>query len=92
MLRVFYLAMTILLLPLEPASADAPSDLEANAALKYWRAFPQLPTLTEAEQHKLAAECLTMPLDAREGDGEQGRIRLANDAQWSVAAAMCLGH
>jgi hypothetical protein len=64
MLRVFYLAMTILLLPLEPASADAPSDLGANAALKYWRAFPQLPTLTEAEQHKLSAECLTMPLDA----------------------------
>ena len=32
MLRAFYLAMTILLLPLEPASADAPSDLGANAA------------------------------------------------------------
>ena len=64
MLRALSLAMTILLLPLGSASADAPSDLGANAALKYWQAFAQLPTLTEAEQHKLSAECLTMPLDA----------------------------
>jgi hypothetical protein len=64
MLRALFLAMTILLLPLEYASADAPSDLGSNAALKYWQAFPQLPKLTHAEENKLSAECLTMPLDA----------------------------
>jgi hypothetical protein len=41
-------------------AADAP-DLNANAALKYWRAFASLPRLDEKEQEKLP----TMPLDAR---------------------------
>jgi hypothetical protein len=64
MLRAFSLAMTILVLPLGFASADAPLDLGANAALKYWQAFAQLPKFTEAQEHKFNAEYLTMPLDA----------------------------
>ena len=64
MLRALCLAMTILVLPLGYASADAPPDLGANAALKYWQAFAQLPKFTDAEEHKLNAESLTMPLDA----------------------------
>jgi hypothetical protein len=63
MLRALCLAMTVLVLPLEFACADAPPDLGANAALKYWQGFASLPTLTDAEQQKLGA-CLTMPLDA----------------------------
>jgi len=65
MLRALCLAMTILVLPLGAAFADAPSDLGANAALKYWQAFAQLPKFTDAQEHKLNAEYLTMPLDAR---------------------------
>jgi hypothetical protein len=47
------------------ASANDEPDLGANAALKYWQAFAQLPSLTHSEQNKLAAECATMPLDAK---------------------------
>jgi hypothetical protein len=64
MLRALCLAMTIFVLPLGHASADDAPDLGANAALKYWQAFAQLPKITEAEQKKLVADCLTMPLDA----------------------------
>jgi hypothetical protein len=64
MLRALLFAMTILALPLGSASAETGPDLEANAALKYWQAFAQLPKFTDAEQTKLLAECLTMPLDA----------------------------
>jgi len=64
MLRALFLAMTVLVLPWEVASADAPSDLGANAALKYWQAFAALPRLTNADEQKLNAECVTMPLDA----------------------------
>ena len=81
MLRAFCLAMTILLLPLGYASADAPLDLGDNAALKYWQAFAQLPKFTDAQEHKLNAEFLTMPLDAaRTGNRDQGRLRVADDA------------
>ena len=65
MLRALYLLTTILLLPLGHTSADAPSGLGANAALKYWQAFATLPKFTDAEQTKLMAEHLTMPLDAQ---------------------------
>jgi hypothetical protein len=64
MLRALCLALSFAVLPLEFASADAPSDLGANAALKYWQAFAQLPRFTDAEQTKLNAEYLTMPLDS----------------------------
>lgn len=62
MLRALCLAVFVL--PLGAASADAPSDLGANAALKYWQAFATLPKFTDDEQKKLQADCLTMPLDA----------------------------
>ena len=65
MLRALGLAMTILVLPLGTARADAPPDLGANSALKYWQAFATLPKLSDAEGQKLIAECLTMPLDAQ---------------------------
>jgi hypothetical protein len=63
MLRTLCLVTTVLVLPLGHASADAGSDLGKNAALKYWQAFAQLPKLTDAEQNKLTADYLTMPLD-----------------------------
>ena len=64
MLRAPCLAMALLLLSVGPAAAGAPGP-GANAALKYWQAFATLPTLTKAEQTKLNAECVTMPLDAQ---------------------------
>jgi hypothetical protein len=62
--RALALTMTILVLPLGRATAEAPPDRGANAALKYWQAFATLPQLSHAEQNKLNAECLSMPLDA----------------------------
>jgi hypothetical protein len=64
MLRAVSLALTIFALVPGSASADAPVELGANAALKYWQAFAQLPKFTEALEHKFREECLTMPLDA----------------------------
>jgi hypothetical protein len=60
------LCLIVAFVGLSPASASANGDpdLGANAALKYWQAFAQLPPLTHAEQNKLTAECVTMPLDA----------------------------
>src|SRR3954453_23218104 len=63
MLRAFCSTMSILLLPLGYALADAPPNLGDNAALKYWQAFAQLPKFTDAQSHKLNAEFLTMPVD-----------------------------
>jgi hypothetical protein len=60
--RAFCLAMTLIVLPAGCASAEAPSDLGANAALKYWQGFATLPRLTDAEQKQLG-DCLTLPLD-----------------------------
>jgi hypothetical protein len=65
MLRAVCLTMTILVLPIDSAFADAGPDPGANAALKYWQAFAKLPRVSPAEQKKLEAECPTMPLDAR---------------------------
>ncbi len=45
------------------AMAQPPNSLEANAALKYWQAFATMPQFPEAEQNKIIAEFLTMPLD-----------------------------
>ena len=57
-----FLAMTILLLPSVSGFADARTDPDGNAALKYWQAFATLPKFTEAENKKIA-ESLTTPLD-----------------------------
>src|SRR5438477_4090217 len=65
MLRALCLAMILLVFPLGATFADAPPDLGANAALKYWQAFATLPKFTDAEQTRLMAEHLTMPLDAQ---------------------------
>jgi hypothetical protein len=62
--RALLLATTLLAFPFGPALAAAPPDAGANAALKYWQAFATLPTFSKAEQNKLNAECLSMPLDA----------------------------
>jgi hypothetical protein len=64
MLRALCLAMAVLALPSGHAPAEAPSDLGANAALKYWQAFAAMPKFTDAEQNRLMSEHLTMPLDA----------------------------
>src|SRR5689334_10370150 len=65
MLRALCLAMTVLVLPLEAAAADAVPNLGANAALKYWQGFANLPKFTDAEQKKLNAGGHTMALDAQ---------------------------
>jgi hypothetical protein len=62
MLRALCLIVTILVLPLESSFADARTESEENAALKYWQAFATLPRFTDAENKKLA-EVLTTPLD-----------------------------
>lgn len=64
MLRALCLATAVLAFPLGHAPAEAPSDLGANAALRYWQAFATLPRFTDAEQSRLMADYLTMPLDA----------------------------
>ena len=68
MLRATSLAMMFLALPLGFASAGAGSNTGANAALKYWQAFATMPKFTDAEQTKLTAEFLTMPLDKHARD------------------------
>src|SRR3954451_8719964 len=64
MLRAASLTTLVLALALGSAFAEAPSGLDANAALKYWQAFATMPKLGDPEQSKLMAESLTMPLDA----------------------------
>src|SRR5262249_59663599 len=63
--RAMCLAMTVLVLLVGPAPANAGPNLGANAALKYWQAFATLPGFTAAQKDKLTAECLTMPLGAQ---------------------------
>jgi hypothetical protein len=65
MLRALFLVTAILALPSQHTAAEDPSDLGANAALKYWQAFATLPKFTDAEQTRLMSEHLTMPLDAQ---------------------------
>jgi hypothetical protein len=65
MLRALCLTVTILALSMNALLAGEGPDLGANAALKYWQAFATLPRVPPAEQKKLEAECLTLPLDAR---------------------------
>lgn len=62
--RALCLVLVLLVLLPSAASAEASAEPGANAGLKYWQAFAQLPRITEAEQQKLNAEYLTMPLDA----------------------------
>jgi hypothetical protein len=50
--------------PDRPAAA-AKADLNANAALKYWRGFANLPKLDKDEQDKIIREAATMPLTPR---------------------------
>ena len=64
MLRQLCLATTILVLPLRPAVAERPPIWARMPRSKYWQGFAQLPKFSEAEQKKLVAESLTMPLDA----------------------------
>lgn len=64
MVRAWCLILALLGLVPGAVSADSGPDLGANAALEYWQAFAQLPSLTHPEQNKLASECVTMPLDA----------------------------
>jgi hypothetical protein len=45
--------------------ADPKLDLNANAALKYWRGFANLPKLEKEEQDKIVREATTMPLTPR---------------------------
>jgi hypothetical protein len=65
MLRALCLVISLLVLRPVSACAEAPPKRDGNAALSYWQAFAQLPTLTDAEQKKLYWECATLPLDAR---------------------------
>jgi hypothetical protein len=52
-----------------PAQGQRPTgakpDLNANAALKYWRGFASLPKLDKQEQERITQEAATMPLTPR---------------------------
>lgn len=57
-----------LALPLNAAKGQGVEprpDLNANAALKYWRGFANLPKLDKDEQEKITQEAATMPLTPR---------------------------
>ena len=76
MLRALYLVMAVLVLPLESSFANARTDSDENAALKYWQAFATLPQFADAENKKLA-EVLTTPLDDL-------TRKILTDAQYSL--------
>jgi hypothetical protein len=63
MLRVAFLAITLVAQPWQFAWADTGPGGGENAALKYWQAFATMPKLTDAEQNRLA-EYPAKPLDA----------------------------
>ena len=88
MLRALCLAMAVLVLPPESSFADARTDSDENAALKYWQAFATLPRFADAEKKKLA-EVLTTPLDdlAQEDSGRRA-VLVADDALRGSAAAL----
>jgi hypothetical protein len=54
----------LFVLPCSSIRAEGPAGPAANATLHYWQAFATMPKFTDAEQNKLTAEYLTMPLDA----------------------------
>ena len=56
--------MTIVVVPLAACRRGGARRPGANAALRYWQGFANLPKLPKDEESKLNAECLTMPLDA----------------------------
>jgi hypothetical protein len=63
--RFLTLLVSVLALEIPPASAQVPdgrTELATNAALQYWQAFSQLPTLSK-EQEKLLAELQTASID-----------------------------
>jgi hypothetical protein len=63
--RAVCLVLAFFVLPLGLATAEAPPDPDANAALKYWQAFATLPRFTDDEQKNKLAESLKKPLDAQ---------------------------
>ncbi len=91
MLRTLCLAMAVLVLPLESSFADARTDSDENAALKYWQAFATLPKFADAENKKLA-EVLTTPLDdlARK-IRDRRAVLVADDALRGSAAGAVIG-
>src|ERR1700722_11687186 len=80
MLRALCFSTVILALHSGHVRADSLSDLGANAALRYWQAFATMPKFTDAEQNKLVAECLTMPIDGQARE----TLRKAEYALWMM--------
>ncbi len=95
-----YSKLLMLFLPITllwPAAAnaqtpDAKTDLAANAALKYWQAFAQMPALTK-EQAKLLERWKKVPLDEEVlkliAASEKSRVYLYRGAkltrcEWSI--------
>lgn len=76
MLRMSSLAMSIVVLPLLTAFANAAPDSGENAALKYWQGFATLPKFSEAE-NKIVGECVTTPLD-------DSVRKIVKDAEYSL--------
>src|SRR5262245_11210690 len=63
-LVAFFLSLTVLApFPATAQAADARPDLGANAAMKYWQAFAQLPALDKDEEKRLE-QGNKAPLDA----------------------------
>ena len=87
--RAICLALTVLALLLSSTPVEADPDPGANAALKYWQAFTTLPRFTAAEQEKLMAECVSVPLDAQvRGMVTGAKYSLRHDAPRRSAAAL----
>jgi hypothetical protein len=71
--RLFFFAaaalVSLALAARAPAGGQRPAetkpDLNANAALKYWRGFASLPKLDKEEQQKIVQGAATMPLTPR---------------------------
>jgi hypothetical protein len=61
-------ALVSLGLAADAPAADTNRDLNANAALKYWRGFASLPKLDKAEQEQIIQGAATMPLTPRVKD------------------------
>jgi hypothetical protein len=88
MVRAHGLALCIFLGPLGTLATAAELDPGANAALKYWLAFAELPRITAPEEQKLCAECLATPLN----ESARKLVNKANYALWMMRLAAAERH
>ena len=88
MLRALCLAMAVLVFPLESSFADAKTDSDENAALKYWQAFATLPKFADAEKQETRGGLDHTPRRSRAEDSDRRAVLVADDALRGSAAAL----